>query len=112
MAGLVVAAVLGGAGPILLPSGAPAASASEDNRLAEMASPSPTRGLVYTGLALGKDGTACEGVFEAKSRTGGGSVRRRRGPRRRRGRPSPALRTSCEPSTPFLELERRLVRRP
>ncbi|MEW6477424.1 MAG: hypothetical protein AB1679_34665 [Actinomycetota bacterium] len=69
-AGLVVAAVLGGAGPILLPSGAPAASASEDNRLAEMASPSPTRGLVYTGLTLGKDGTACEGVFEAKSRTG------------------------------------------
>ena len=66
----VVVAMLGGAVPILLPTGAPQASASPDNRLAEMASPSPFRGLVYTGLALGKDGTPCEGAFEAKSRTG------------------------------------------
>jgi hypothetical protein len=70
VAGMVVAAVVGGGGPILLPSGTPAASASGDDRLAKMASPSPTRGLIYTGLSLGKDGSACDGVFEAKSRTG------------------------------------------
>jgi hypothetical protein len=70
VAGLLVTAFVGGAGPILLPTGTPSASASGDNRLAEMASPSPTRGLVYTGLSLGKDGSACDGIFEAKSRTG------------------------------------------
>ena len=70
VAGLVIAAVVGGAGPLLLPAATPSASASGDNRLAKMASPSPTKGLVYTGLSLGKDGSACDGIFEAKSRTG------------------------------------------
>jgi len=67
--GAIVATMVTGAGP-LTPGGTQAASAAGDNRLAEMASPSPTKGLVYTGLALGKDGSACEGIFEAKSRTG------------------------------------------
>ena len=65
---VAVAAMVSGAGP-LIPGGTPAASAF-DPRLAEMASPSPFRGMVYTGLSLGKRGSACDGVFEAKSRTG------------------------------------------
>ena len=64
----IVATMVTGAVP-LIPGGTPAASAA-DPRLAEMASPSPFRGMVYTGLSLGKRGSACDGVFEAKSRTG------------------------------------------
>ena len=70
VAGLIIAAVVGGAGPFPFPAATPSATASEDNRLAEMASPSQTKGLVYTGLSLGKDGSPCDGIFEAKSRTG------------------------------------------
>ena len=70
VAGVVLAAVIGVAGPIFIPFAAPSATASGDDRLAKMASPSPTRGLIYTGLSLGKDGSACDGVFEARSRTG------------------------------------------
>ena len=68
-AGAVVATMFTGAAPMLFPGGAPAASAF-DPRLAEMASPSPFRGMVYTGLSLGKRGSACDGVYEAKSRAG------------------------------------------
>ena len=70
LVGVLLAGVIGVAAPIFVPSATPSATASGDDRLAKMASPSPTRGLVYTGLSLGKDGSACEGVFEAKSRTG------------------------------------------
>jgi hypothetical protein len=66
--GVIVAAMVTGAGP-LIPGGTPAASAA-DPRLADMATPSPFRGMIYTGLSLGKQGSACQGVFEAKSRTG------------------------------------------
>jgi hypothetical protein len=66
--GVTVATMVIGASP-LVPGGTPAASAF-DPRLAEMASPSPFRGMVYTGLSLGRRGSACDGVFEAKSRTG------------------------------------------
>jgi hypothetical protein len=66
----LIVAILGGALPLLLPTGTPTAAASGDPRLAEMASPSPFRGLIYTGLSLGKEGSACDGAFEAKSRTG------------------------------------------
>src|SRR5438105_5728108 len=69
VAGLL-AVIAGGVGPIVLPATAPAATASADHRLAEMASPSPFRGLVYGGLSLGKKGSACNGAFEATSRTG------------------------------------------
>jgi hypothetical protein len=65
----VVAAMATGAGA-LIPGGTPAASATNDNRLAAMASPSPFRGLIYTGLSLGKKGGACDGVFEAKTSRG------------------------------------------
>ncbi|HEV3363569.1 MAG TPA: hypothetical protein VG795_05400, partial [Acidimicrobiia bacterium] len=64
----IVATVVTGAGP-LIPGATPAASAA-DPRLVEMATPSPYRGMIYTGLSLGKDGSACDGVFEAKTRTG------------------------------------------
>ena len=64
----IVATVVTAALP-LLPGGTPAADAA-DPRLAEMASPSPFRGMVYTGLSLGRRGSACDGVFEAKTRTG------------------------------------------
>ncbi|HVW35643.1 MAG TPA: hypothetical protein VHL53_24135 [Acidimicrobiia bacterium] len=64
-----VAAGLAGLGPAA-PAGSATASASSDGRLAEMASPSPFRGLVYTGLSLGRSGTACAGAFEARSPTG------------------------------------------
>ena len=67
--GMMAAAIAGGIGPILLAPPAPV-SASADPRLAEMASPSAFRGLVYTGLSLGRKGSACQGAFEAKSRTG------------------------------------------
>jgi len=69
VAGLL-AAIAGGVGPIVLPAATPAATASADHRLAEMASPSPFRGLVYDGLSLGRKGSACEGAFEAESRQG------------------------------------------
>jgi hypothetical protein len=70
--GLVVTAVLGGAGPVRAETASASHSTSgeADSRLADMASPSPFRGLVYDGLTLGKDGSACDGAFEAKSRTG------------------------------------------
>jgi hypothetical protein len=68
-AAAIVATVVTGVGPIRLPGGTPAASAA-DPRLAEMATPSPFRGMIYTGLNLGKRGSACDGVFEARSRTG------------------------------------------
>ncbi|MCA1847345.1 MAG: hypothetical protein LC792_30000, partial [Actinobacteria bacterium] len=64
----IVATVVTGAGP-LIPGGTPAASAA-DPRLAEMAMPSPFRGMIYSGLSLGKRGSACEGVFEAKTAKG------------------------------------------
>jgi len=64
----IVAITVVGGGP-LIPGGTPAASAA-DPRLAEMATPSPFRGMTYTGLSLGKRGSACDGVYEAKSRTG------------------------------------------
>jgi hypothetical protein len=69
VAGAIVATMVTGVGPILLPGGTPAASAA-DPRLAEMATPSPFGGMIYAGLSLGKQGSACQGVFEAKSRTG------------------------------------------
>src|SRR5438067_1932682 len=69
VAGLL-AALAGGVAPIVLPAAAPAATASSDPRLAELASPSRFRGLVYDGLSLGRKGSACAGAFEARSRTG------------------------------------------
>ena len=48
VAGAIVATAIGGRGPLLFPGGTQAASGA-DPRLAEMASPSPFRGLVYTG---------------------------------------------------------------
>ena len=66
----LLAAIAGGVGPIVLPAGTPAATASADHRQAEMASPSPFRGLLYNGLSLGRKGSACDGAFEAKSRAG------------------------------------------
>src|SRR5581483_11817593 len=53
------AGVAGGIAHMLLtPSSASASDSTPagDPRLAEMASPSPFRGLVFTGLSLGKDG--------------------------------------------------------
>jgi hypothetical protein len=70
IAGIVSAATIGAVGPILLPVRTSVASASDEPRLAEMASPSPFRGLVYAGLNLGKKGSACDGAFEARSRKG------------------------------------------
>src|SRR6266436_10388173 len=74
-AGMMAAAIAGGVGPILLAPAAPAsastaASTSADHRLAEMASPSAFRGLVYSGLSLGRKGSACDGAFEAQTPTG------------------------------------------
>src|SRR5687768_4703746 len=66
-AAAIVATVMAGAVPLI--PGTPAADAA-DPRLAEMASPSPFRGMLYTGLSLGKRGSACDGVYEAKSQTG------------------------------------------
>ncbi|MDQ1506895.1 MAG: hypothetical protein QOD57_4622, partial [Actinomycetota bacterium] len=48
----LLAAIAGGVGPIVLPAATPAATASADHRQAEMASPSPFRGLLYDGLSL------------------------------------------------------------
>jgi hypothetical protein len=70
VAGMVAAAVVGVTGPVPLIPATSQASASPDPRLAEMASPSPFRGLVYDGLSLGKKGSACDGAFEIKNRTG------------------------------------------
>src|SRR2546423_6431205 len=73
VAGMMAAAIAGGVGPILVGPAAPASastSTSADHRLAEMASPSSFRGLVYRGLSLGQKGSACDGAFEAKSRKG------------------------------------------
>src|SRR5688500_20126934 len=68
--GMVAVTIVGG-DPSLLPAGTPAAAASEpDRRLAEMASPSPFRGMIYTGLSLGRKGTACDGAFEVSTRHG------------------------------------------
>ncbi|HKY78075.1 MAG TPA: hypothetical protein VJS45_18215, partial [Acidimicrobiia bacterium] len=63
----IVAVVVIGAIPLI--PGTPAADAA-DPRLAEMASPSAFRGMLYTGLSLGKRGSACDGVYEAKSQAG------------------------------------------
>jgi hypothetical protein len=67
-----VMAAVAGIGPLAAAAATVPASASSapDQRLAEMASPSAFRGLLYTGLSLGKTGSACAGAFEAKSRTG------------------------------------------
>ena len=70
VAGMVAAAAVGVTGPVPLIPATPQASASPDPRLAEMASPSPFRGLVYNGLSLGQEGSACDGAFEIKSRAG------------------------------------------
>src|SRR5258705_4941931 len=71
VAGMMAAAIAGGVGPILLAPAAPAsASTSADHRLAEMASPSAFRGLVYSGFSLGRKGSACDGAFEAQTHTG------------------------------------------
>ena len=69
---VLAAAVAGGIAPMLLatPASAAAGAAPGDPRLAEMASPSPFRGMVYTGLSLGRKGSECDGAFEAKSATG------------------------------------------
>jgi hypothetical protein len=67
--GAIAATLVIGVGP-LVPGGTPEASAAADNRLAEMASPSPFRGLVYDGLTLAPKGSACDGVFEAKTTKG------------------------------------------
>jgi hypothetical protein len=70
VAGLM-AAIAGGIAPVLLASATPAsASTAPDHRLAEMASPSPFRGLVYTGLSLGRKGSACDGAFEVSTSQG------------------------------------------
>ena len=69
MGTVLVAAVAGGIVPSLL-TPAPASASTPDPRLAEMASPSPFKGLVYTGLSLGQDGSKCAGAFEAKSQSG------------------------------------------
>jgi hypothetical protein len=73
----LVAITVAVAGSIAPMQFAPAASAAPDTaptpadtRLAEMASPSPFRGLVYDGLSLGREGSSCDGGFEVKSRTG------------------------------------------
>src|SRR5439155_3951650 len=70
---VLAAAVAGGIAPMLLtpvPASASASASAGDPRLAEMASPSPFRGLDYTGLSLGRKGSTCDGAFEATSRTG------------------------------------------
>jgi len=71
---VLAAGVAGGIAPMLQspPASASAAATGSpgDPRLAELASPSPYRGLVYTGLRLGREGSACEGTFEALSPTG------------------------------------------
>jgi hypothetical protein len=70
---VLAAGVAGGIAPMLVPSGASAAdgaAAPGDPRLAELASPSPFRGLVYTGLSLGRKGSECDGAFEARSADG------------------------------------------
>ena len=69
IAGIMAATLSAGVVP-LLPPVTPKATASADNRLADMASPSPFRGLLYNGLSLGKGGSTCEGAFEAKDRRG------------------------------------------
>src|SRR5579884_1743622 len=68
----LMAAIAGGIGPLAAGATATPAGASTapDQRLAEMASPSAFRGLLYTGLSLGKTSSACAGAFEAKSRSG------------------------------------------
>jgi hypothetical protein len=68
----VVMAAVAGIGPLAVAATAAPASGptAPDQRLAEMASPSTFRGLLYTGLSLGQKGSACAGAFEAKSRTG------------------------------------------
>jgi hypothetical protein len=69
---VLAAAVAGGIAPMLVasPASAAAGGAPGDPRLAEMASPSPFRGLVYTGLSLGRKGSECDGAFEAKTTSG------------------------------------------
>ena len=67
-AGVLAATTIGGGLPVLPPA-TPAASAI-DPRLAQMASPSPFRGMIYTGLSLGRKGSACDGIFEVKSPKG------------------------------------------
>lgn len=76
VAGMVAVALAGG-GPVLLPAASASGSASAapdmtpgDPRLVEMASPSPSRGMIYTGLSLGRKGSACDGAFEVKTREG------------------------------------------
>ncbi|HET9769263.1 MAG TPA: hypothetical protein VFS16_00140 [Acidimicrobiia bacterium] len=76
VAGMVAVALAAGGAPVLLPAGpAEAAETPEvspgDPRLLEMASPSPFRGMIYTGLSLGRKGTACDGAFEVRTRQGG-----------------------------------------
>src|SRR2546423_2374289 len=85
------------------------AGAAVDPRLAELASPSPFRGLVYTGLALGRKGSECDGAFEAKTPTGaslgcshgpdpappGVDVRRGRSDQQLAGDAHPALRRAA-----------------
>src|SRR5205085_11918352 len=67
----LMAALAGGIAPVLLAPATPAsASTAPDQRLAEMASPSPFRGLVYTGLRLGSKASACDGAFEVESSQG------------------------------------------
>jgi hypothetical protein len=68
----LMAVIAGGFGPLAAAAtAAPAGTTGgPDPRLAEMASPSAFRGMLYTGLSLGKSGSACAGAFEAKSRTG------------------------------------------
>jgi hypothetical protein len=73
VAAMVSVALAAGGGPVLFPAGASASGSDVtpgDERLLEMASPSPFRGMIYTGLALGRRGTACDGAFEVKSREG------------------------------------------
>jgi len=73
LAAALMAALAGGFGPLAAAAtAAPAGSGGTgpDPRLAELASPSAFRGLLYTGLSLGRSGSACAGAFEAKSRAG------------------------------------------
>src|SRR5687768_7253805 len=76
VAGMVAVALAGG-GPVLIPAASASGAASAapdvtpgDPRLVGMASPSPFRGMIYTGLSLGRKGTACDGAFEVKTREG------------------------------------------
>src|SRR5437879_13314445 len=54
-----------------VPASASAPAPASDIRAAKLAAPMPSRGLVFTGLAVGGKGSTCAGAFEVRSRAGG-----------------------------------------